>query len=303
MYLSAHRAFMRMYLSVRSCACICPCMPPPQVSSRCPSCALSPAWYGTPEVDGKWIHWNHEVLPHWGGPAVNSKYPTIGSKHKPPEKIGSNFYPWLGPYSSRNASVIRAHVEMMARAGIGVLVYSWWGRVGDANGDPSDDSTIALVASACLAWGIKLAFHLEPYKGRNARSVRLDLQHLIGTYGNHSALYRIGPRPALYVYDSYHTSKEEWATLLGVRLVVVVEVVVLIVVVVVGHPPRGEPLPAAGVACPACTAPRRPSRRQAGACAAGRRGEGVRVVGQGRGQTACGRRQGARRGKGVGVRV
>ena len=22
-------------------------------------------WYGNPEVDGKWQHWDHEVLPHW----------------------------------------------------------------------------------------------------------------------------------------------------------------------------------------------------------------------------------------------
>ncbi|CAE8656086.1 unnamed protein product, partial [Polarella glacialis] len=22
-------------------------------------------WYGNPEVDGRWIHWNHKVLPHW----------------------------------------------------------------------------------------------------------------------------------------------------------------------------------------------------------------------------------------------
>jgi hypothetical protein len=22
-------------------------------------------WYGTPAVDGKWWHWNHERLPHW----------------------------------------------------------------------------------------------------------------------------------------------------------------------------------------------------------------------------------------------
>jgi hypothetical protein len=22
-------------------------------------------WYGTPEVDGAYMHWNHTVLPHW----------------------------------------------------------------------------------------------------------------------------------------------------------------------------------------------------------------------------------------------
>jgi hypothetical protein len=23
------------------------------------------AWYGTPEIDGAYMHWNHSILPHW----------------------------------------------------------------------------------------------------------------------------------------------------------------------------------------------------------------------------------------------
>ena len=63
------------------------------------------AWYGTPKIDGEWIHWNHAVLPHWT-PGVNANFPTVGSKFQPPEKIGSNFYPSLGPYRSS----VREHV-------------------------------------------------------------------------------------------------------------------------------------------------------------------------------------------------
>ena len=22
-------------------------------------------WYGTPEIDGAYMHWNHSILPHW----------------------------------------------------------------------------------------------------------------------------------------------------------------------------------------------------------------------------------------------
>ena len=22
-------------------------------------------WYGTPDVDGRWLHWDHATLPHW----------------------------------------------------------------------------------------------------------------------------------------------------------------------------------------------------------------------------------------------
>ena len=174
------------------------------------------AWYGNPALDGKWVHWNHQVLKHWAGPAVNSKYPNIGTKHTPPETIGSNFYPKLGPYSSRNASVVDEHVRMMAQAGIGVLVYSWWGRgLADENGDPTDEKTIALVGQACQRHNVKFTFHLEPYDNRNALSVKEDVKFLISKYRTHAAFYTLNHNAVFYVYDSYRTSKEEWQSVLG----------------------------------------------------------------------------------------
>jgi hypothetical protein len=35
-------------------------------------------WYGTPEHDGDYKHWDHEVLPHWNE-AVQEKFPSGGS--------------------------------------------------------------------------------------------------------------------------------------------------------------------------------------------------------------------------------
>ena len=62
-------------------------------------------------------------------------------------------------------------------------MYSWWGRgLGDANGDPTDESIVEEVARACEHHGVKFAFHLEPYAGRTAASVRLDLVHLLQRY-------------------------------------------------------------------------------------------------------------------------
>jgi hypothetical protein len=74
------------------------------------------AWYGNPEIDGAWLHWDHEILD--------------GSKHRfePLRKeIGANYWPQLGLYSSMDAMVIAQHMTMMRNAGIGVLVLSWWG--------------------------------------------------------------------------------------------------------------------------------------------------------------------------------
>ena len=73
---------------------------------------------------------------------------------------------------------------------------------------------------ACLAQGLRLAIHLEPYKGRDPASVRRDVEYLVARYGPHSALHRMAAKggpllPLVYVYDSYHTSPAEWRKLLG----------------------------------------------------------------------------------------
>lgn len=39
-------------------------------------------WYGTPEVDGEWRHWNHSVLPHWRED-VRRRYPSDGEHTRP----------------------------------------------------------------------------------------------------------------------------------------------------------------------------------------------------------------------------
>lgn len=73
-------------------------------------------WYGNPKVDGKYIHWDHVQLPHWDF-KVAQGYPQ--GRHIPPDDIGSNFYPALGPYSSRDPSVIEAHMQQLRTAAIG----------------------------------------------------------------------------------------------------------------------------------------------------------------------------------------
>lgn len=76
-------------------------------------------WYGNPQFDGRYLHWNHELLQHWDA-KIASNYPT--GKHNPPDDIGANFYPQLGPYSSKDPSVLEAHVKQMQSAAIGKCV-------------------------------------------------------------------------------------------------------------------------------------------------------------------------------------
>lgn len=50
-------------------------------------------WYGNPEFDGRYLHWNHRYLPHWEQ-SVTDQHPK--GRHTPPDDIGASFYPgWL----------------------------------------------------------------------------------------------------------------------------------------------------------------------------------------------------------------
>jgi len=74
-------------------------------------------WYGNPTYDSVYLHWNHQVLPHWK-PEISARYP-IGQRHQPPDDIGSSFYPRLGPYSSRDPCVIADHMRQIRQSGAG----------------------------------------------------------------------------------------------------------------------------------------------------------------------------------------
>lgn len=73
-------------------------------------------WYGTPQMDGSYIHWDHVLVPHWD-PKIAASHPK--GKHVPPEDVASSFYPELGPYSSRDPDVIESHMSQIEAAAAG----------------------------------------------------------------------------------------------------------------------------------------------------------------------------------------
>src|SRR5512147_3133791 len=135
-------------------------------------------WYGT----NPYRHWDQ------GG-------------HTPPNDIGANFYPVLGPYDSGDfAGVVTTHMQQIQQAGVGVIVLSWWGQ------GSYDDSKATGIMDIANQYGLKVAFHIEPYGGRTANSVVSDVNYINSRYGNHPAYYRDaehGNRPAFYVFETY----------------------------------------------------------------------------------------------------
>nr|WP_189936181.1 ThuA domain-containing protein [Streptomyces sulfonofaciens] len=147
-------------------------------------------WYGTPEVNGDWRHWQQ------GG-------------HTPPEDIGADLYPKLGPYDSGDADgAVAQHMKWVRQSGAGVIVYSWWGR------GSYEDNLARVVLDAARAEGVKVAWHIEPYQGRTGASVADDIRYIDAAYGDSPAFYRSadhGNRPAFYVFESLRIG--DWSAL------------------------------------------------------------------------------------------
>jgi hypothetical protein len=122
-------------------------------------------WYGTPNMDGQWAHWTSH-------------------NHLPPDDISSDYYPVLGAYSSNDPVVVEQHMQWLRQAGTGVIITSWWGQ------GSREDRVVPLLLQTAEGYGIKVAFHIEPYHGRTGASLVSDIQYLYKQYGSSPAFFR-----------------------------------------------------------------------------------------------------------------
>ncbi len=143
-------------------------------------------WYGTPDRDGAWQHWDQ------GG-------------HAPPVDIASGFFPARGAYSSSDRHVLDAQMREIAAAGVDTVVVSWWGP------GSAEDRRLRSVLAAARAAGLEAAIHLEPFPGRTPATAAAAIR----------ALRKLGIRD-FYVYDSTTAADEDWKSALadldGVRV-------------------------------------------------------------------------------------
>jgi len=135
----------------------------PQVSYKV--AAFYYPWYGSPQFDGKWIHWTQ-------------------NGHTPPADIGSDFYPVLGAYSSNDPDVVDQHMRWLREAGVGVIIVSWWGQ-GSQN-----ERAVPLILQTAARHDIKVTFHIEPYSTRTADGLVSDVKYLYQRYGSSPAFFR-----------------------------------------------------------------------------------------------------------------
>ncbi len=136
-------------------------------------------WYGNPQVDGSYLHWNQ-------------------NGHIPPLDLATSYYPARGAYSSADPRVVAAQMKEIAAAGIQEVVSSWWGW------GSIEDLRLPMIVRMAAKQGLKVAAQIEPYTARTTASVTSDIAHLralgIGRF---------------YVYHPFEIDDASWVTLLG----------------------------------------------------------------------------------------
>jgi hypothetical protein len=136
-------------------------------------------WYGTPQLDGSYEHWDQ------GG-------------HVPPFDLATSFYPARGPYSSSDPKVVGTQMREIAKAGIREVVSSWWGW------GSIEDDRLPMIARMARSRGLQVAVQIEPYPGRTAATVEADIGHL-----RQLGISRF------YVYHPFEVAEADWAPVLA----------------------------------------------------------------------------------------
>lgn len=122
-------------------------------------------WYRAPETDARWVHWERPEF-------------------HPPLDISSDYYPVLGSYSSVDPKVVAQHCAWLREAGVGVIITSWWGQ------GSNEDQAVPVLLDVGQRYGIRVAFCIEPYRGRTADRLVDDVRYIYSRYGDHPAFFR-----------------------------------------------------------------------------------------------------------------
>jgi glycoprotein endo-alpha-1,2-mannosidase len=123
-------------------------------------------WYGNPTTDRMWEHWQGD------------------QEFQPPLDISSDYYPVLGAYSCYDPNTVAQHFAWLREAGVGVIISSWWGQ------GTFEDRAVPVLLDAAEQYGIRVAFHIEPYDGRTADRLLSDIEYIYRHYGDHPAFFR-----------------------------------------------------------------------------------------------------------------
>jgi Glycosyl hydrolase family 99 len=163
--------------------CVATAQPAPSV----PAAAGSGSAYSNAATDVLTFYFT------WFSGANGKYYKWASNKHQPgQDDISSSYFPELGVYDSSAPGVIEQQLDWMKRAGIGIVMVSWWGR--DAAPTPMPlrqiDRLMPKVLNEAQKRGLKVGI-MRDDRCQTAGQFEADVTYLMANYMNHPAFWRI----------------------------------------------------------------------------------------------------------------
>lgn len=140
-------------------------------------------WYGTPEISGKWLHWN-------------------GGGHNPDIKdenglrdIAAVHHPYPDVYDSSSTATIERHLNTAENYGIDAFILSWWGRY--KTGDNILPKIFEIAQS--INTKTKIAIYYEQVPDLKVENTIDEISYLYQFFENKHYL-KIDGKPVLFIY-------------------------------------------------------------------------------------------------------
>lgn len=136
-------------------------------------------WYGTPDHQGKWIH--------WGG--------DDNAAHDIPE---SRHYPARGAYDSQDPALLAAHIVQAKTNGVTGFITTWWGQ------GTYEDRAFQLLLDQAEKHDFKTTICWETAPGKSREQIDRaisDLVYVLKNYGSRKPFVKVEGRPVIFVYS------------------------------------------------------------------------------------------------------
>jgi hypothetical protein len=153
-------------------------------------------WYGTPQISGKWYHWNWDK----GGTEPLKK----DGRGLP--IIHATNHPAMGLYDSNNPEVIAAHLALAKHMGIDAFISSWEGQ------NHFTDRALEIMMDQIekLKYPIYVCIYYERVPRSDPEAAIEDFLYILKKYGKRPSYFKLNGKPVIFVFHRAMTQLSPW---------------------------------------------------------------------------------------------
>ncbi len=127
--------------------------------------------------------------------------------HTLPTRWAGRYLPDLGLYDTADANIMRQHFQWIQNAGIGFIIFSWWGQNGVS------DTALNTLMSVIPDFNLKFCLYYEAEAYGNP-DVSVDIDYLRNKCFGHNQYMKINNKPVMWVYNENTVSDaQRWITI------------------------------------------------------------------------------------------